>query len=329
MKTRSTGKSAAANDGEQAEIDHRNQQVIARLRDYQQRHGLSNSTRDQETMAKRLGTSQTYLYRYLENDFRGRLDSFEQKMSAALDAETLRIEGNNELIDTDFVVKSVHNFLRLVKQHGFIGVGHGDAGKGKTCAARLFATKDPTAIYMHVNVWTGGRYALTREIARAASIKPVKGQTLDEALLAKLAGSDRLLILDNAHRVTEAARRWIADFWEATRLPIALLGNPEIERQFQRNDQHGSRVGLHRDITGALKKSEAATAAHLIRLHFPEAEGDAAILQQASAVLQGFGSCRALAMRAKLAHNMLTSGRMTDAAKAFEAASTQLITSAA
>lgn len=352
-----TGKAAAANDTTQAALDAavaaaratqallnathtssadpRARSLVQRLDDYRARHRLGDSTRDMETLAKRIGTSATYVYRYLTNDFRGDLKKFESALANFLDAEILKVEGNETLIEQDFIVRSAHHFLRQVKAHGYIGVGHGPAGRGKTCAAKLYAAKDRAAIYIHANVWSGGRHAIARAIASAVGItaRNTKHHSLDEALVAKLTDSDRLIIIDNAQRLTEAARKWLSDFWHSTRVPTALIGNPEIERQWQRNDQHGSRVGLHRDITLDLATADnkpgpaaRATAAQLIALHLPAASGEPEVLAEATRTLTAFGSCRAIVMRARLAANILAGGKITAPAQAWTAAATQLIT---
>jgi DNA transposition AAA+ family ATPase len=335
MTSTPSGKSAAANDIEQAIIDHRNAQVLTTLLTYQQSSGLTTSSKDLESLANRIGTSSTYLYRYLNNDFRGNLAKFEKQLADFFAGDQVeQVNTNTEIVSKDFIVDSVRQFLRHVREHGFIGVGHGPAGRGKTCASKLYATQNSsTTIYLHVPIWRSGRHDLTRAIARAMGItRAPKGVLIDDYLVTKLANSQRLLIIDNAHRLTESARRWLADFWEETKLPIALIGNPEIEVQWQRNDQHGSRVGLHRDITLDLSKRPAtakATARHLIHLHLPAAQDDPTVIADAAALLSQFGSCRAVVMRSNLASRILAGGQITDPSEAWQLAKTQLITRAA
>lgn len=317
------------------DTDPRDANLLAALRTYQQVQGLTDSTADLKKLANRIGPSDTYFYRYFRNDFRGDLAAFEGKVRDFLESDTdEKVEANAAIIPSDFIIGGMRSFLRQVKAHGFIGVGHGPAGRGKTFAAKLHASQHATTtIYVHANIWCCGRHAITRAIAKAMQLnRPGKGLTLDEALVNRLSGSDRLIIIDNAHRLTEGARRWLADFWDTTHIPIALIGNPEIERQWQRNDQHGSRVGLHRDVTLDLVKGEKstakATAVHLLRLHLPEAADIAAVVNDAERSLAEFGACRAVAMRAGLAKNILTGGKITDPAEAWKLAKTQLINAA-
>lgn len=336
MKTPQTsGKSAAAADTDQAGLDARNADLIIALRTYQRAQGLTDSTKDLDVLARRMGTSQTYLFRYLRGDFRGDLARFESRIRSFLDGDEVeRAETNTTIISQDFIIGGMNSFLRQVKAHGFVGIGHGPAGRGKTFAAKLYAAQhSTTTIYLHVSVWQAGRHDITRAIARAMQLtRPAKGQSLDDALVAKLVGSDRLIIIDNAHRLTEGARRWLADFWDIAQVPIALIGNPEIEQQWARNDQHGSRVGLHRDVTLDLVRSERctakATAGHLLRLHLPEAADVPEVVADAAQAIQAFGGCRSVTMRARLAKNILSGGRVQDPSEAWHLAKTQLINAA-
>jgi DNA transposition AAA+ family ATPase len=310
--------------------DPRDQNVLADLAGYMNRHGLTTSATDRVIMANRFATNETYIAKYLaKRDVAKKinfpLEAFEEKLKNFFSSELVMDTGNTELVAEDFIISPVFAFLRHIKAHGYIGVGHGPAGRGKTCAARLFAGEhDKTSIYLHVSVWDSSRHAFVKRLSKAAGVKG-PNYRLDEILVNRLKGSNRLIILDNAHRLSEYSRRWIADFWEATRTPIALIGNPEIEGQWQKNDQHGTRVGMHRDITLEMNETAEATVRHMLRLHLPEALHDARVIKQASEVISGYGAYRMLEKRAKLAATMLKGGKITNPAEAFTLAETQLI----
>lgn len=311
--------------------DKRNLAVLADLKAYFVRHKLDlEVVKDREVVAKRMGSSETYVYRYLNNIFQGRQDKFETLVQGFLAEELLKIEGNTELVADGFIVAGVAAFLRQAKAHGSIGVGYSEAGRGKTCGAKLYAARDKTAIYIHAWMWLRNRHDLVQALKQATGVKTAKDETIDQALVRVFTRSDRLIIIDNAQRLTESARRWLADFWEMTRCSIALIGNPEILSQWKRNDQHGSRVGLRRDVSTDLTDAAIAkaSAAHLIRLHLPEAIDNKEVMADAVETIAAFGSCRAVWQRATLAKTMLRGGKITDVTKAFKAAKTQLITAA-
>lgn len=269
---------------------------------------------DLEKLAKSMGTSGTYLFRYLRNDWRASekaMRSLEARvmdyLNAAASAEEPVATPNAKLISSDFIVAGVRRFLEHVRLHCYIGVGYGPAGAGKTKGCEIHAAQHAiNTIYIHLSMWKGGRHDLVRLIKKAAGITRVPGGVkVEDHLVERLKGSGKLLVIDNAHRMTEASRRFLADFWEESHLAIALIGNPEIRDQFAKNDQHGSRIGIERDVSLDLAKHRTATAKHLLTLHLPEAVDVPEITKDATAMLEGFGLCRSVEKRAALARTIL------------------------
>ena len=70
-------------------------------------------------------------------------------------------------------------------------------------------------------------------------------------------------------RLTRAGVDCIMDIHDETRCPIALVGNPEILRLIQKNDQHFSRIGIDRSVK-LDKPSIERAAAHLLSQIIPE-----------------------------------------------------------
>lgn len=267
--TNPTGKAAAGNDMEQA----RNDELAARLFDYQARHELSD-----ERLGRLLGSSGTYVSRYRSSSFTGDIFKFETAISELLTKEELMEGDNTKLSNDGFCVRSVHAFLDFILVNRQLGVGHGPAGKGKTCAARLYAANNTRSLYLHIWDWSASRDRLVTELARAARVRKQARETPAEALVRNFRDSDRLIILDNAQRLTERSRKFLIDFFDATRTPIALLGNPEIVKQFERNDQHFSRLGRCINVTLSdaehVAEQNKKTVLTLLETYLPEARDD-------------------------------------------------------
>jgi len=328
-----TGKSAAAGDSDQADL--RDINTLQALSTHVSSSGLRINVNDLDALAKQMGSSGTYLFRYLKNDWRATeapMRKLEERimlfLTQSAEEKEEPVMTNTKLVSRDFIVDGVRKFLDHVRSHNYIGIGYGDAGAGKTKACEIYAAqRSVTTLYIHVNMWKGGRHAVVKLIKKAAGIVKVpKGECVEDHLVTRLKGSGMLLVIDNAHRMTEAARRFLADFWEESKLSIALIGNPEIEDQWDRNDQHGSRVGLLRDVTLTLADTKVATARHMLEIHLPEAAGNGVILKEAEAILEGFGLCRSVEKRAQLARSILLSDKntVTDPALAWRMAKEQL-----
>lgn len=334
-----TGKAAAANDNDQAEIDTandpRNAALVADLTRYLRANNLPNNGRTRQRLGQQLGYADgTAVYRYLAAKPEGDLAKFETRLSAFL-ANELRIEGGGALIDDPkaFILPSMFAFLNSVRALGHIGVAHGNAGTGKTCAARLYtAAHRDTTIYTHVWSWAAGKVDVARELATAAALTMSKSETHESALRRHCRDTGTMLILDNAQRLTPKARDWLADFLDYTGTPIALIGNPEIEAQWARCDQHKRRVGLRRDVsidyTDKAMNTAASTVRYLLQRHLPEVASDPAVQRKAMELLKGkdTGSCGAVIMHAQLVRRFLSIGQVTDPLEAWQAARTQLIT---
>ena len=79
------------------------------------------------------------------------------------------MEGDaTKLSGEGFCVRSVHSFLDFVMTNRQLGVGHGPAGKGKTCAARLYAANHTRSLYLHIWDWSASRDRLITELARTS-----------------------------------------------------------------------------------------------------------------------------------------------------------------
>lgn len=145
-------------------------------------------------------------------------------------------------------------------------------------------------------------------------------------LVERLRGSNRLLVLDNAHRLTCGALQWLFDFYDACEVPdtgahiaVALVGNPEVLEKILANDQQFSRIGLMRPI----KPVDMATLAkQMLHRLCPD---HAAELQDLAAKVAGErGHLRALKKHLLLMPEFMAAAK-GEARRAFLMAHTQLV----
>lgn len=338
------GKATAAHDTAQAALDaqqdKRNPDLVERLKAHFAARGLDEtSIKHRSIIGGDLGyADQTAVYRYLNNKWTlGDLEKFETRLVAHLENE-MRLDGGAQLI-TDpaaFVHPSMFAFLNQVRACGNIGVAYAPGGVGKTCASRLYAAQHKSnTLYLHLVTWKRRQSIIVQSLLKAAGIKVDRGACKEEVLARYLQEKGMMLMLDNAQRLTRHSRDWLRDLLDNTGIPIALIGNPEIIKQWAACDQHKRVVGLKRDVSVDLFESDGekiipgetseATVDHLLKLHFPKS--NAAVKRQALTLLtrENSGAAGAVAMHARLADLMLKGGKVTDPAEAFRLASTQLI----
>lgn len=320
-------KSAAANDQEQAALDTaaatraRSEPLAQRLSEFQSRHSLSDAR-----LGNLLGSSSTYVSRYRTNTFIGDIERFESAAQAVMDRYELTEGDDIAITDKGYCVQSMFAFLDLLRSQRELGVGFGPAGRGKTLASKLYAQRHPGTLYVHIYDWTSRKDLIIASIARAAGVRPSKQDpNLSATLVRTLKDSDRLIILDNAHELTPSGRRWLADFWDATQIPFALIGNPEIVTKFEGNDQHASRLGRCVNVTDI--PDTQSTVLHLLQSYLPSAAADKPTQKLALEILctPKSGSARSVKKHLRLAARLLTESPTTPPSEALKLAKTQLI----
>ena len=312
-----------------AESGTRNDDLAARLFALQKRLDLSD-----DKLGRKLGSTATYVSRYRgfhEGKWTGSLVNFETAVAELLMKEEL-MQGDDMTLSNDgFCVQSVFEYLDFIHQNRHIGVGYGPAGKGKTCAGRLYAASHTTCVYLHIWDWTTSRDKLIAELFSAARVRCAKQESKAEALVRTFRDSDRLIIIDNAQRLTARMRKFLMDFFDATRTPIAMLGNQEIVKQFEANDQHASRLGRCIDVTDAGGENRAqidkTSVSTLLKAYMPAAADDKAVQSETLAILRvkDGGAARAAKMTLKLAQRITGTAPSITPLDAIKLAKTQLI----
>lgn len=340
-----TMKSAAAHDTEQADLDAsahaldpRNPELVQQLESWMRRTQAENNSHFRRRLGAQLGYKDgTAVYRYLAAKPEGDLVKFETRLSAYL-ANQQRIEGGGTLVEdpSAFIMPSMFAFLRHVRETGYIGVGYGAAGTGKTCAASLYARQHKAnTLYVHAFCWSAGKDGLAKHLATSAGLTLRRGETHEAALRRHYqdAANGMMFIVDNAQRLTRSARDWLADFLDFSGVPIALIGNPEIVGQWARCDQHKRRVALKRDVSLDLfdsnpsKSTAKRTLDYLLQQHLPMAADSPEVRKLAMKVMlePDSGCCGAVIQRAAVVRRILSGGKITDPVAAFQTAETQLI----
>ena len=289
--------------------------LLDQIRAHKSAHKLSD-----DKFGKLVGMAGSQINRALNGKFEGTPETFESKVEDFFKADPLRRAKCEILFENEFS-KAMKSFLETVRRTEDIGLAYCAAGKGKTSGIQLYFADNPTTISIELSKWNSGADGLARLIFHSVDARRWRGNTSrGDFLVERFAGSRRLIIIDNAHRMTAGARQWIFDFHDATGCPVALVGNPEVLDAIRENDQQFSRIGLRSEIKGGRAKDDAE---RLVSIHYPQADGQLADL--ATIVIKNQGHLRALKKQLLLARDLFTSGGFSSHAEAFEAAHTKLV----
>lgn len=228
-------------------------------------------------ISRQIGFSESVIGQYMMpngNRYPGNIKKVERHIRQFIGSEQNLREHKSKLIESP-ETRTILRTFELIKNSSDVGVIFGPAGLGKTSACQIWAAEDPTAIFITLDQWNKGPDAIEDKIWDLVPTKsyhswlmkasrkdrdPDDGQGVKlttrtrvrskmEFLAIQLAGSRRLIIVDNAHKMTPAAAQRLFDFHDATECPLALIGNPELMTVIEASDQRFSRVGIREDLT--------------------------------------------------------------------------------
>jgi DNA transposition AAA+ family ATPase len=292
------------------------EELRSALSEYRDRNQLTLSD-----LAKELNTSPTAISKYLNGKPEGDVEKLESLIQDVLKNEKHRQRAANENFDTP-VSRKMNGILRQAMATNDFTLIFGPAGVGKTCGIQLFCAEVPTCIAITASRWSNKPSDVEGMLFNTVSNREWKQNTKRaDFLVFKLAGSNRLIIVDNAHKLTRTAIDWLFDFADATNCPVALIGNPEVLDTIRLNDQHFSRIGCVASLE--VKPGKASDVAlKIVEQLAPEAASE--VLGAVTAIAEKHGHFRAVRKEITLAKNIKGDSQLPWLT-AIKAAHTQLI----
>lgn len=223
-------------------------------------------------MAKKLGVNPSYVSQYCNGvGFTGDLAMFERRLEDFFRNEARRKASGVETIATN-ETRAVASALEILRKLNEIGCIVLDSGGGKTRSEELYLKENPLAIYFQVRSWNNDKKSIEGALFKSVGAAGYNGQVkYAEFLVTKLTGSDRLLIIGDAHKLTKAALQWVVDFWEATLIPIALVGTQALHDLLMSDTQRFSRIQLWNEIK---PENPRVLITHLAKSLMPEVNGE-------------------------------------------------------
>lgn len=134
------------------------------------------------------------------------------------------------------------------------------AGCGKTMALEAIAEDTPGSILLTVKRARTSIKSFLQMWARALGIdERGRAEDLQDLIIARLMRSDRLTLIDEAHKLQVQTLDAIREIWDETRVPIVFSGTPSFKStltsqrvgtiQRELLDQLYSRIGMFRDLS--------------------------------------------------------------------------------
>lgn len=242
--------------------------LITELTALRSRQGITNNE-----LCRLLGISgctPTFLSKYLNDNLDREVPDFERQAFDILKSIRERITFGAEIFETS-VVRRMASCLNLVRKTGDIALITSPAGNGKSSAIAHYQSANPSAIVTTLNATTRDAAKVESVVFRAVDHRDWKAQcSRFDYLVARFKGASRLLIVDNAQRLSGSGRQWLFDFADEANCPICLIGNPETLDRIRTNDQQLSRIGIHASYELDAKELPAAAARVAAQFSNPE-----------------------------------------------------------
>jgi DNA transposition AAA+ family ATPase len=235
-------------------------------------------------IAKRMGVNSSLISQYLNDEgcvYDGDIPKLERRINDFLENEARRRASGVETTNSA-VTNQVRDAFEYIRKTSDVGVVMDESGDGKTRGIERYVQGDkdggdshPTAIVYRTFSWATGLHDVE------AFLFDVIGRTNWDGkskrilnTIKNLRGTDRLLIVDDAHKLTRPALQFWFDLHDATLCPIAFVGTFELLKKLEDDPQRFSRVGLHFEITNEKNGIDHGLLNHLITSLIPEANSE-------------------------------------------------------
>lgn len=221
----------------------------------------------QKQVAQLLGVSIAVVSLYLKGDYNGNVAEIDRKVDELIErdkAKVVEAKYNAEFVPTLAARKGM-DIMRFAHAEGEINVIFGAAGLGKTQMLKQYARENSSAVLIETDPSCNPK-VLLRKIAEAvgANARGVNNELL-EGIVAKLKGSERLLMIDEAELLSTRSLEFIRRIHDLAGVGIILAGMPRllVNLKGKNNElaQLYSRVGFACDLGNALSDEDLALLA--------------------------------------------------------------------
>lgn len=187
----------------------------------------------QAKAAKRIGYCDSVLSQYKKGIYTGDIPTLEarlQEIFAVKEAAENYLPVNSGYVPTS-TSEAIYNTIRLCHLKGMFAIECGDAGVGKTKAAKKYLRDYPaSAIYVCINPCNSGVKAFLKKLCAQLQLPISSKEEMDQALYNYFNREKKVLIVDESQhlplKTLETIRGWLEE--DNPMLGVVLMGNQDI-----------------------------------------------------------------------------------------------------
>lgn len=180
--------------------------------------------------SRAIGYSASAISSWMAGKYDGDVDAVEAAVVRFLKRKSDRLaeyEDPIPFIQTSAVTK-IHEVARRAHLRRWMCCCYGDAGIGKTEAAKAYASEDPDVILVEASIGMTAK-ALFTELAQRVGLDG-EGSTNEMfvEVVKKLKGSDRMIIIDEAENLAYRTLEYLRRTYDMSKIGVLLIGTRRL-----------------------------------------------------------------------------------------------------
>lgn len=240
------------------------------VKDFMEERGLSLSS-----VSRALGISSSALSQWLSDSYTGNVAKITDAVKSFLERQKERLKAPRKSIEfiMTSVAKKVFEVARICHLDGEIGVCYGDAGLGKTDAVKEYAKRNTDVILIEADLGYTAKVVFTELHKRLGMDGRGSIHDLFEDVIAKLRGSGRLIIIDEAEHLPYRALELLRRVYDKAAVGIMLVGMPRLISNLRGKKGEYAQLYSRVGVASRLENLKAQDAEEIVSSIIPSTNG--------------------------------------------------------
>ena len=223
---------------------------------------IASTGMSQKQVGTQLGKSAAVVNQYLKGTYKGDVSGVDKAVAELAKREQGKsTELSKAFIETTTAIRTMQ-CCQLAHQNHDMQIVIGDAGMGKTMALKEYTKRKSNVIMIEVDPTFSSKVLLAEICQELGIIAGRNNNAMMTAIIDKLDGSDRLLIVDEAELLTLNSLEILRRIHDKADIGIVLAGMPRLRANLRgargQYKQIFSRIGDFHDLKMRLPAEDIA-----------------------------------------------------------------------